>query len=205
MTRSEQESQATRDRLVASAFRLFARKGFRRVNLDEIAAEAGVTKGSLYWHFRSKQEVIKAASGYYYRTYQRRMNAAIASAGFPYDRLLRALRFAVRTCLLDEANRVFTMEVFTHAVHHEETRSGWRQFYDSVREFYVGLVEAAILSGEVFTPNPRDAVNTMLATMEGIKLRALFEPELCSAREEGRMLESLLAVFNHAPEPVAQT
>lgn len=205
MTATEKESLLTRDRLVECAFRLFARRGFRRVNLDEIAAEAGVTKGSLYWHFRSKQEVIKAASGFYYRTYQRRMNAAIASASTPADRLLRAVRFAVRTCLLDEANRVFTMEIFTHAVHHEETRTGWRQFYDTVREFYVGLVEAAMLSGGFFTPNPRDAVNTMLATMEGIKLRALFEPELCSAREERRMLQSLLAVFTHTPEPVAQT
>ncbi|MCP5516296.1 MAG: TetR/AcrR family transcriptional regulator [Verrucomicrobiales bacterium] len=195
MNSAEQETLATRDRLIESAFQLFARKGFRRVNLDQIAAAAGVTKGSLYWHFRSKQEIITAASAFYYRTYQRRMNAAVAPARDAWDRLRRALRFAVRTCLLDQDNRVFTTEIFTHAVHHEETRTAWRQFYDSVREFYLGLVQAAVLAGQLAPANPEDAVNTMLAAMEGIKLRALFEPELCSSREEGRMLESLLAVL----------
>ena len=35
--------------LAAGAFRLFAKKGIRNVNLDTVAATAGVTKGSLYW------------------------------------------------------------------------------------------------------------------------------------------------------------
>ncbi len=45
----------------SGALDLFARKGLDRVTMDEIAAEARVTKGSLYWHFKSKDEVIEAA------------------------------------------------------------------------------------------------------------------------------------------------
>jgi AcrR family transcriptional regulator len=177
--------------LAASAFALFAHKGVDGVNLDQVAAHAGVTKGSLYWHFQSKHELVKAACAHYYRTYQRRINSEIAHIAEPGRRLEHTLEVAVRTCLLDEANRVFTMEIFTLSVHDADIRRGWQQFYDSVRSFYVGLVRAAALAGAVGVGDAEQAVNLMLAAMEGIKLRALFEPEICSAAEESRLLEGL--------------
>lgn len=186
-------------RLAASAFALFAEKGFDGVNMDQIAAHAGVTKGSLYWHFNSKRELIQAACAHYYRTYQRRINEALAAISDPGERLEHTLRVAVRTCLMDEANRVFTMEIFTWAVHDAELRRGWQQFYDSVREFYIGLVRAAALEGVVNVSDPEQAVNLMLAAMEGIKLRALFEPEICSPTEEARVVEGLKEILGFSP------
>ncbi|HRZ36745.1 MAG TPA: TetR/AcrR family transcriptional regulator [Candidatus Paceibacterota bacterium] len=187
--------------LSASAFALFAQKGFDGVNLDQIASHAGVTKGSLYWHFRSKHELVKAACTHYYRHYQRQINEEIAHLIDPGERLRHTLAVAVRTCLLDEANRVFTMEIFTLAVHDPEIRRGWQQFYDSVRCFYIGLVKAASLAGAVQTNDPEQAVNLMLATMEGIKLRALFEPEICSSEHELRVLRGLERILGMTPTP----
>ena len=48
----------SRERIVAAAVRVFARKGFQRASLDEIAADAGLTKGAIYWHFRSKNDLF---------------------------------------------------------------------------------------------------------------------------------------------------
>lgn len=50
----------TRDRILASAARVFARKGFQRATLDAVAADAGMTKGAIYWHFRSKNDLFFA-------------------------------------------------------------------------------------------------------------------------------------------------
>ena len=61
-----------RGKLAKSAFELFAQRGIKNVSLDEVAAHAGVTKGSLYWHYKSKKEVILAAAAYYYRRWQKR-------------------------------------------------------------------------------------------------------------------------------------
>jgi hypothetical protein len=47
-------------RLAEAAFALFSRRGIERVRMDDIAAAAGVTKGSLFWHYQSKSEVIHA-------------------------------------------------------------------------------------------------------------------------------------------------
>jgi AcrR family transcriptional regulator len=47
----------TRERLLDAADRLLARHGFRRMTIEAVAAEAGIGKGSVYLHFRSKEEV----------------------------------------------------------------------------------------------------------------------------------------------------
>ncbi|HET6159172.1 MAG TPA: helix-turn-helix domain-containing protein [Dongiaceae bacterium] len=51
---------ATRTRIYAAAYVLFYRKGFQRTSLDDIAAKAGVTKRTLYYHVRSKDELAGA-------------------------------------------------------------------------------------------------------------------------------------------------
>ena len=50
----------TRRRILDSAYELFYRKGFSRVGVDEIAAFADITKRSLYYHFKSKDELLEA-------------------------------------------------------------------------------------------------------------------------------------------------
>jgi AcrR family transcriptional regulator len=54
----------TRERIVAAANKLFYREGIRAVSVDAVAEEAGITKRSLYYHFKSKDELIEAYLGY---------------------------------------------------------------------------------------------------------------------------------------------
>jgi len=51
----------TRRRILDAAYGLFWRQGFLRVSMDEIAARAGLTKRTMYQHFRSKDDLIAAA------------------------------------------------------------------------------------------------------------------------------------------------
>lgn len=50
----------TRERIVVAANRLFYREGIRAVSVDAVADEAGITKKSLYYHFKSKDDLIAA-------------------------------------------------------------------------------------------------------------------------------------------------
>lgn len=54
------DSSATRTRIYTAAYALFYRKGFQRTSLDDIAAKAGVTKRTLYYHVRSKDDLAGA-------------------------------------------------------------------------------------------------------------------------------------------------
>ena len=48
----------TRRRILDAAARLFRRHGFQGVGIDEIMAEAGLTRGGFYAHFRSKEDLL---------------------------------------------------------------------------------------------------------------------------------------------------
>jgi AcrR family transcriptional regulator len=56
----KRDPAATRARIYAAAYAMFYRKGFQRTSLDDIAAKAGVTKRTLYYHVRSKDELAGA-------------------------------------------------------------------------------------------------------------------------------------------------
>lgn len=51
--------QNTRKAILDAAYVLFRQRGFTRVNVDEIAASAGITKRTLYSHFPSKDDLLE--------------------------------------------------------------------------------------------------------------------------------------------------
>ena len=57
---SEGRADSTRQRLIAAASRQFARRSYSMVSLDDILAEAELTKGAMYFHFSSKQALALA-------------------------------------------------------------------------------------------------------------------------------------------------
>ena len=60
MPTQAERTQATRGRLVATARRLFAEKGFAATSTEEILAAAAVSRGALYHHFASKTDLFQA-------------------------------------------------------------------------------------------------------------------------------------------------
>lgn len=48
----------TKERILLSALRLFARDGYEAVSVSSIAAELGITKGALYRHYQSKRDIF---------------------------------------------------------------------------------------------------------------------------------------------------
>ena len=58
--RHQERSDATRTRLIRSAEKIFARDGFEAAKLEEIAAEAGYTRGAFYANFDSKEDLFFA-------------------------------------------------------------------------------------------------------------------------------------------------
>ena len=58
--RTREAAAATRERLLDAAERVFRDRGVTRTSLSEVAAEAGVTRGAVYWHFRDKADLFVA-------------------------------------------------------------------------------------------------------------------------------------------------
>ena len=60
LTRAEQREH-TRTCLVQAAAKVFTRRGYEKASLDEVAEEAGFTKGAVYSNFKGKEELFLAA------------------------------------------------------------------------------------------------------------------------------------------------
>lgn len=60
MRRTKEEAARTREAIVSAALACFERHGLAQSTMGQIAAEAGVTKGAIYWHFSNKREIFHA-------------------------------------------------------------------------------------------------------------------------------------------------
>lgn len=187
------------DRLGQSAFEMFADYGFANVNLDQIAKNAGVTKGSLYWHYKNKQDLILAACRCYYRQWHSNIQRILAPERDPFERLRKTVFSSVDTCIFDKRNRLFTTAVFMLMQDDGKVRDSWMQFYSTVRELYFGLALSVEPDREESVI--RREVDLMLEAMEGLKLRAGFEPQIAEGSERVVIAESLIGIFRFDSVP----
>src|SRR3954464_1065369 len=58
--RTKADTEKTIDELLDSAIKLFIKKGYSAVTLEQIAAGIGMTRGAFYHHFRSKEDILNA-------------------------------------------------------------------------------------------------------------------------------------------------
>src|SRR6185437_598018 len=65
----ERRIEHTRSLLLDAAEDVFAEKGFTAATLDDIANSAGYTKGAIYKHFATKEDLFLAVSDRYWRRY----------------------------------------------------------------------------------------------------------------------------------------
>lgn len=91
MSTGSETSSPKRDHLMATAWRLFYRDGFRAVGIDTILAEAGVAKMTLYNHFPSKEELIVALLEQRDRAFRASIAAKVGTAGRSPTRRLMAV------------------------------------------------------------------------------------------------------------------
>jgi len=83
-----------RDELIETAMRVFYREGFNSTGIDRVLREAGISRMTLYNHFKSKDELIVAALRRRDETFRNRMHKYIEShADEPAGRLLAAFDF----------------------------------------------------------------------------------------------------------------
>lgn len=84
----------TAQRILAATAEVLSRNGLTKLSLSEVAAQAGVSRPTLYRWFASKEELISAFSRYERQTFDRGLSRATAGLKGP-DKLDAALRFIV--------------------------------------------------------------------------------------------------------------
>ncbi len=89
VSRKTRQSDDTREALLSTCLRLFAQRGFSSTSVDDIARAAGVTKGAIYWHFASKDEIFHAILDRIHAQWQEVVHVPVSTRRDPQAQLAR--------------------------------------------------------------------------------------------------------------------
>jgi AcrR family transcriptional regulator len=86
----DKRKEQLREELIATASRLFRQNGFNAVSVEDIVAETGVAKGTFYLYFKTKTDIVQAASDQALSDLERQISAAISEASSDASASLRS-------------------------------------------------------------------------------------------------------------------
>lgn len=99
MPRNPQQNQQmrleSRRKILSTAASLFSQKGFFNVRIAEIARQAGMSPGNIYWYFTSKEEVLKAIIGDFFAAYENMLIRAATLPGEARGKLIRLVELQI--------------------------------------------------------------------------------------------------------------
>lgn len=200
------QRREAREELLAAALRVFARRGYQQAGVDEIAAEAGYSKGALYWHFPGKEELLVALLEERIDAPMREMVALLESAPPDRDMAKEATREFARQ--LDEQREAILIdrEYWTLAIRDPELRASYTQRQADLRRSLARAIEArARHLGTPELPMPADWVaRIVMSIIGGLAVDELAEPGSVRPRLLGEALALIYAgLAARSQEPTA--
>ena len=166
----------TRRRLLDAAASVFARRGYDAATLEEVAADAGFSKGAVYSNFANKQELFLALMR---ERIDQRLNAvAIHPAETPVE-LANGAGNALAALLEQRPDwhRLF-IEFSLRAMHDPELRQELSQQRRAVRREIARQIEEHATRLGIELPASSDALTVMiLALTNGLAIEHLADPE----------------------------
>jgi AcrR family transcriptional regulator len=109
-TEADRELGATEERILVAALGLIGRRGVRRLGMQEIAEAAGISRGTLYRYFPSKDHVLAAAAAYDERRFRDGVDIVLAAAHTPEARIGDFMAYAFDFIRSHPARSLFESE-----------------------------------------------------------------------------------------------
>jgi AcrR family transcriptional regulator len=130
--------RATRDQLVAVAVDLFAARGFEATSIEAVLEQAGVSRGSLYHHFASKQLLFEAVVDAVEARVGGEIMAAVQAAGTadPVGVLGAAFLAWVRLAADPVVRRILLIDA--------PAVVGWRRWREIEEQYGLGMIRAVV-------------------------------------------------------------
>ena len=190
LTRAERREQ-TRDDLIAAADRCFVQGGFHATSLDQIAADAGYTKGAVYSNFASKEDL-------FFAVYERRAASGggadgRAVRGRPGGRARPHLGRHLGRRDRDDGWLAVFFEFWAHVIRHPELRGRFAAIHRRLQLPVAGALERVAAERGVELPVAALPLAVASGAMQiGLALERLTQPEVVDEALGVRMAHLLL-------------
>jgi AcrR family transcriptional regulator len=200
---SDQQKSQRRDEIIAAAKKVFARNGFHDTTIADIAKEAELAYGSVYWYFDSKDDLFRqliAVEEYGLRTH---VAVALAKSGTQFGFAEAPFRASLRaTFEFFDANPATAKLLFRDAYaldsrFDKQLGGVYERFIDDI----ASLIAAAQDRGDVLAAPPRLVAYMLTALIGHMAHRRLSTDDGISAAEAADLVVALVIKGLRPSEP----
>jgi AcrR family transcriptional regulator len=191
LTRTEQSTQ-NRERILAAARRVFLERGYYGATLEQIAEEAGFTKGAVYSRFEGKADLFLALLED--RIAERARENVEVTEGVPADRVFTALfENFIRVNLTEPEWPLLVIEFRVHAARDEELNRRYAALHDrtiaALADLLASLYER---TGDEMPMPSRQMGELVMAMGSGTQLERAASPDALGGELIAEMLTEVL-------------
>ena len=174
--------EVVKDAILDATDRLLARFGYRKMTVEDIAAEAGIGKGTIYLHFNSKEEVVLSHIDRIVERLQERLKEIARSDATAADRL--RLMLLTRVLFRFDSIQHYTQSLNDLlAVLRPGLLARRAQYFEAEAQIFAQVLTAGRESGEFSFDDENDTAHALLQATNGLLPYSLSTTEL-GAREE---------------------
>lgn len=182
MSPREDVSEERKEQILDAATEVFAQKGFDQARMDDIVEETGLSKGALYWYFKSKDDIIFGIMDRLFRLEFKELEGLKDTESGAAEALWAFTEVAIK-----DINRMLhfmpiTYEFLALAFRNKLVQKAIKQYINSYVSILDPMIQRGIDSGEFKKVNPREVSAAVGAIIEGTMLlwvydRSLIEPD----------------------------
>ena len=191
VSRQQERTEITRARFIQSAEKIFARDGFEAAKLEEIAADAGYTRGAFYANFDSKEDLFFALLEREITNRIANLEREMAEFRDP-EAKLKAMREFFLAKTLDRRWCLLAIEFKLFAVRHPEVKRRLAAMHRRFVEPRVGMLEQVMQALGRELPVSTSAVGVSLASVgNALMLEHMLDPALMPQGDAVKVLSNL--------------
>jgi len=167
-------AEVRRAQILEAAFECFATRGYHTATMDDLARASGLSKGSLYWHFSSKEEVFLALFDQWVEPIFESWSRLESEDRSALD-LVRALG---EISMKQMTSGPIPLGAGGECLRQPKARERYATMLRESRERLAALVRRGIERGEIRDLDPEGIAVALTGAMEGTLLQAMVDSEL---------------------------
>jgi AcrR family transcriptional regulator len=177
MTTKEKATAERRQQILTAAMTCFIRKGYYRTTMDDIVAESGLSKGTLYWYFKSKKELFLALFSSITQQLESGWQAQIDDPRLTATEKLRLSIALFRVELSEMVPFIGIMlEAWTMTRHDPDMDKLVRDMYAPYLAIMSSIIAEGIASGEFEADSAETTAKVIMILYDGLTLAKALEP-----------------------------
>jgi AcrR family transcriptional regulator len=192
-SKREQQREERRKQILKAALTVFSQKGFHATNVSDVAAQAGVSQGTIYWYFDSKEDLFTAALLSIFEDFGQETMAALDECETASDKL-RALGKSMEEFAQGAAGLLMLfIGYWASTPCREEAGQFWVDLLIEYNDALVGIIDDGVRRGEFKPVDSEALVWALMAAYDGLAAYVMLIPDIDLGRVNQAFVEALLS------------